>query len=185
MARFLSTEWFEQLDEDRALPSPTTPGPVSGPGDQKGVRLAGPELDSTGLAGPGLAVPELDSTDQAYSYAAAKSSPEQRGSRSGAPLAPIALEILVTDAPGGEVRYQIVVEGARVRARWRREELGAADVRFTTDYGTISGIAAGRLAAVDALAKGTARVSGNTALLARFSAAVDLVPAPVRASTTF
>lgn len=106
------------------------------------------------------------------------------GGRAGQ-SAPFAVEIVVTDAPEGEVRYQIVVEGARAGARWRREDLGLADVRFTTDYATISGIASGRLAVVEALAQGKARVSGNTAFLARFTSAVDLVPASVRARTTY
>lgn len=101
------------------------------------------------------------------------------------PTAAVSLEIVVPDGPEGEVRYQVVVEGESAGARWRRDDLGDADVRFVTDYATICGIASGRLAAVEALAQGRARVSGNTARLAGFAAPVDLVPASLRASTTF
>ena len=124
VARFLSAEWFEQLEEAR----PGEPAPA----------------------------------------------------RAG-----ISLEIVVTDAPEGEVRYQVVVEGESAGARWRREDLGRADVRFITDYATISGIASGALAAVEALAQGRARVSGNTAVLVGFPGPVDLVPSSLRASTTY
>lgn len=99
--------------------------------------------------------------------------------------APVALEIVVTGSPEGAVRYQVVVEGGSVRTHWRPEEFEAPDVRFTCDYATISAIAQGRLAAIEALAQGRARVWGNTTAVSALPAAIDLVPAGLRAGTSY
>jgi hypothetical protein len=97
---------------------------------------------------------------------------------------PVAVEIVVTASPEGEVRYQVVVEGGSVRTYWRPGELEAPDVRFTCDYATISAIAQGRLAAVEALAQGRVRVWGGTTAVAALPA-VELVPAALRARTSY
>jgi hypothetical protein len=129
VARFLSGEWFAEMDRCRAA--------------------------ATG-AGP---------------------------STTGAPS--LALEVVVTAAPEGEVRYQVVVEGANAGVRWRREDLVPPGVRFTADFATLSGVAQGRITAVEALARGSARVSGDTALLARIPVLPDFLPPALRAGTTY
>jgi hypothetical protein len=131
VARFLSTEWFEEVSRHGP------PGPLLG---------AGPVVDGRGR---------------------------------------IALEVVVTGVPEGEVRYQVVVEGASAGVRWRREDLVVPGVRFTADFATLAGLAQGRMTAVEALSGGGARVGGDTALLAQLPALADLVPPAVRAGTTF
>ena len=105
----------------------------------------------------------------------------------GTPVPPgaVTIEVVVTGPPEGDVRYQVVVSADGAGARWRVQDLAPAQVRFTTDYGTASAIADGRLAAVDALAQGRARVSGNAAALGALAQLPDLVPAALRATTTF
>src|SRR5487761_1341833 len=76
-----------------------------------------------------------------------------------APAGAVNVEIVVTGAPEGELRYQVVVEGSSVGARWRQEQFLVPDVRFSCDYPTISAIGQGRLDAVQALAQGLARVA--------------------------
>jgi hypothetical protein len=52
----------------------------------------------------------------------------------------------------------------------------------------MAGIASGQISALDAMSSGRARITGNTADLSAHQAvleALDLVPPPVRASTSF
>lgn len=99
----------------------------------------------------------------------------------------LVVEQVVTGTPDGEVRYRVSAGpgGARVE---RVSAAGEADLTFTTDYATASAIAEGKMSAEAALVQGLVRVAGglrdltNHADLLRF---VDLVPASVRASTTF
>jgi putative sterol carrier protein len=98
----------------------------------------------------------------------------------------LVVEIAVSDAPEGEVRYQLVVKGDLARAvggaPW------TAQARISSDYATFSGIASGRLSAYEALASGRAKFSGNTSVLpalAQALAGADIVPAELRASTTY
>ena len=131
MARFLSGDWFEEVDRQ------VMPGPAPAPGRPAVANL------------------------------------------------PVAIEVVVTGGPEGEVRYQVVVEGAGARVRWRREDLVEPGVRFTADFATLSGIAQGWMSAVEALANGNARVAGDTALLARIPGFAELLSPALRAGTTF
>jgi hypothetical protein len=105
----------------------------------------------------------------------------------------LVIEVLVTGAPDdpddpeATVAYQVALQGNDVRALppvpGRQPQ-----VRFTTDYATAAGVASGHLSAYDALLGGRTRVSGEAALLVSrqpMLAGRDLVPAPLRASTTF
>jgi putative sterol carrier protein len=98
----------------------------------------------------------------------------------------LVVEVAVSGAPEGEVRYELVLEGDRARAvagtAW------PSQARISSDYATFSGIASGRLSAFDALSSGRAKISGETSAisaLAQALAGVDLVPAALRASTTY
>ncbi len=90
--------------------------------------------------------------------------------------------------PDGEVRYQVAVTGHRGVVRHGPDAGRRAQVVLHADYGTMAGIASGRLSAIDAMSSGQARITGNTAALSAHQAvleALDLVPPSVRASTTF
>jgi len=126
MARFLSPEWFTELDAAQAAP----PEPAKGD--------------------------------------------------------PCVLEQVVTATPQGEVRYQLVVSGGAVR--FHAPSSLAATVTFTSDYPTASAIARGELSTQAALLDGRVRVSGNLSGIAdalRQVSGLDLVPASVRAATTY
>jgi hypothetical protein len=100
----------------------------------------------------------------------------------------VVIEIVVSEAPQGEVRYQVVVEQGRPTilapglSRW------PSHVTLTTDYVTLSSMASGEVAPIDVLAAGKARISGDTGALsahAQVLAGLDLLPEPVRSRTTF
>jgi putative sterol carrier protein len=99
----------------------------------------------------------------------------------------LVVEVAVADAPEGEVRYQLVVEGGRVRAVAPGEATWPAGLSLSSDYATLSEVASGRLAAFEALAGGRAKISGDTSALssAQSLAGVELVPPALRAATTF
>jgi len=100
----------------------------------------------------------------------------------------LVVEISVTGAPQGDVRYQVVVEGERAWVVPPGAEFKPPQVELRSDYATMTGIAAGRLSVIEALSLGRARVSGYTAALAGdgwFLTGLDLLPAVVRARTTF
>jgi hypothetical protein len=106
------------------------------------------------------------------------------------PAAPgrLVVGISVTGAPQGEVRYQVVVDGAQARVLPPGARFLPAQVELSSDYVTMAGIASGELPAIDALSLGRARVSGDTAALSSGRASLaglDLVPPAVRARTTF
>jgi putative sterol carrier protein len=91
-------------------------------------------------------------------------------------------------APDGEVRYQVAVKGPQAVVLSRRDAWRTAQVVLKADYATMAGIASGRLSALDAMASGQARITGNTAALSAHQAvleALDLVPPSIRASTSF
>ncbi len=128
MVRFLSPEWFEQLEAAQAVGTPT-----SLPGQ-------------------------------------------------------LVLEVLVRDAPEGEVRYQVVVYDGSAVVLGPPRALLTAQVRLESDYATLSGIASGSLTPVDALSSGRARFSGDAAALnggGRRLGTFDLLPPAVRSGTSF
>ena len=110
--------------------------------------------------------------------------------------AAVTVEQVVTGAPGGDVRYRIVIDGTGGRAE--RIVDGAddgdgadgarIDVRLTTDYSTAVAIARGAENAQIALARGRLRLGGDVQALTRFAAALGEISdatAALRAETTF
>jgi hypothetical protein len=98
------------------------------------------------------------------------------------------VDVVVSGAPEGEVRYQLVVEGERPRILSHEASFRPAQVELSSDYATMVGIASGRLSTIDALSAGRARFSGDIGRLSSQQPAlgrVDLLPPPVRATTTF
>ena len=67
------------------------------------------------------------------------------------------VEIVVAEAPEGEVRYQVVVEGTRVLVLSPRAVPRAAQVWLSSDYATMAAVASGELSALEALSAGRAR----------------------------
>jgi len=99
---------------------------------------------------------------------------------------PCVLEQVVTATPLGEVRYQLVVSGEAVR--FEGGSTREPTVTFTSDYGTAAAIARGELSTQAALLDGRLRVSGNLSGISdalRQVSGLDLVPASVRAATTY
>ena len=102
-------------------------------------------------------------------------------------LPELVIELMVTGTPEGNLRHQVALDG-EARVMPPSVPPGPAQVRFISDYGTVSAIAAGQLSTYDALLAGRARVSGSTAVLAAYQsrlAGLDLLPAAARAATTF
>jgi len=100
----------------------------------------------------------------------------------------LVIQISVTGAPEGELRYQVVVEGTQTRVLPPGAVFWPAQVQMSSDYATMAGIAEGKLPAIEALSLGRARVSGDTSALSTDGpslAGLDLVPPAVRARTTF
>ena len=100
----------------------------------------------------------------------------------------LVIEIEVMGAPEGEVRYQVVLEGEQIRAVAPGRASWPAQVKLSSDYPTMAGIASGRLSPLEALSLGRARVSGDMSLLSAHSgrlAGLDLLPPALRATTTF
>jgi hypothetical protein len=104
----------------------------------------------------------------------------------GASQPDLVVEVAVSGAPEGEVRYYLVVEGERARAV--RSTTWPAQVRISAGYNTLCAIASGRLPALEALASGLAKFSGSTSAISSLAQAVagaDLLPPALRASTTY
>jgi hypothetical protein len=97
----------------------------------------------------------------------------------------LVLEQRVTGTPEGTVSYQVIIAGGR--ATISPGNRAGADMTFTSDYATASGIAAGRLSLERAMADGRLRIAGNLARLQESQ--VDLVGvdamAGVRGRTCF
>lgn len=106
----------------------------------------------------------------------------------GAPAGQLVVEVLVADAPGGAVRYQVVLDDGHGLVLGPTQAERAAQVRLDSDYATLAGLASGSMSALEALSTGGARLSGDIAALngaGRRLGALDLVPAALRASTSF
>lgn len=100
----------------------------------------------------------------------------------------LVLEISLTGAPEGEVRYQVVLDDGEAWVLPPERADRCAHVHFSSDYATVAAIAAGQLSAVDALAGGLARVAGDISALSALAvspASSQLVPASLRAGTTY
>jgi alkyl sulfatase BDS1-like metallo-beta-lactamase superfamily hydrolase len=94
----------------------------------------------------------------------------------------------VAQAPAGEVRYQVAVKGTKAVVLTGPAASQTAQVVLSADYATMTGIASGRISALDAMSSSRARITGNTAALSAHQSvleALDLVPSLVRASTSF
>jgi hypothetical protein len=103
----------------------------------------------------------------------------QPGDRPG-----LTVQQVVTGGPEGEVRYHVHVTDAQ--ATVHPGEAGQPDVTFTEDYGTAAAVARGELTMQAGLLDGRIRVGGNLGSLGRQElSTLDLVPAAVRAATTF
>lgn len=98
----------------------------------------------------------------------------------------LVVDVVVTGSPEGEVRYQLVVEGARASAVAPGGAAWPAQLRLVSDYATMAEVASGRISAFDALAAGRAKISGDTSLLSSVElAGLDILPPALRAATTF
>jgi hypothetical protein len=103
----------------------------------------------------------------------------------------LVIGVVVTSAPGapaGELRYQVAVKGPKAVVLTGPAARLTVQVVLSADYATMSGIAGGRMSALDAMSSGQARITGNTAALSAHQSvleALDLVPPSVRASTSF
>lgn len=100
----------------------------------------------------------------------------------------LVVEVIASGAPEGEVRYQLVMELNGPKLVSRREDFRQPHVELRAGYTTLAGIASGELSAIDALSAGLARVSGDIAALSVNQSGIggwDLLPAAVRATTTF
>lgn len=98
----------------------------------------------------------------------------------------LTIEQVVTDGPGGTVRWHVAIDHGRVELA--EGPAPAPDLRFTTTYATAAAIASGELAAQRAFAEGRLRVGGDLSLLVahhRTLASLDDALAPVRAETEF
>lgn len=98
----------------------------------------------------------------------------------------LVLEHVVTLTPTGTVTWHVTVDHGAVSLD--AGPAPAADLRFTTTYGTAAQIAAGALGAQRAFAEGRLRVGGDLSLLVahqRTLAGVDDALAAVRAETTY
>jgi hypothetical protein len=119
----------------------------------------------------------------------------QSGAAAGSPVEGHQLDLVVgiavpgaPDVLGGEVRYQVVVNGPGAAVLTGPDAGRTAHVLLNADYATVAGIASGRISVLDAISSGRARITGNTAALPAHQSALealDLVPPLVRASTSF
>jgi hypothetical protein len=104
----------------------------------------------------------------------------------GAAAVSIEVEQVVRDAPGGEIRYHLRLEGGR--ARVHRGPAASPHLRLIADYDVAARIQRGELNAQEALAAGRLKVQGQFAHLLRADEALrslEDVFAAVRASTTY
>jgi putative sterol carrier protein len=100
----------------------------------------------------------------------------------------LVVEVAVSGAPGGDVRYQVVVRGEHAEVVSEEAAFLPAQVEMKSDYMTMAGIASGQVSPIDALSAGQARVSGDVGALSSNQPTLlglDMVPATTRASTTF
>jgi hypothetical protein len=100
----------------------------------------------------------------------------------------LVVDIEVQGAPGGEVRYQVVVGGGRAEVRRPGAPRRPPGARLMTDYATLAGMVSGELQPEEVLAGGRARVGGDVRVLMAVGergGLVDLLPASLRAGTTF
>jgi hypothetical protein len=96
------------------------------------------------------------------------------------------VEQVVRDAPGGEVRYHLRLEGGR--ARIRRGPADAPDLRLFAGYDIAARLQRGELSAQRALAAGDLKVQGRLQRLVQAGDALQALEdlfAPVRADTTY
>ncbi len=73
------------------------------------------------------------------------------------------VEVAVSGAPGGDVRYQVVVRGERATVVAREGAFRPAQVQMKSDYATMAGIACGKLSTIDVLSAGRAGFPGTSA----------------------
>lgn len=98
----------------------------------------------------------------------------------------LTIEQVVRDAPGGEIRYHLVIDGRRARIRPGRPD--AADLRLFAGYDCAARLQRGEISAQEALASGDLKVQGRPQRLVRAAAALRALEdlfAPVRAATTY
>jgi hypothetical protein len=96
------------------------------------------------------------------------------------------VEQIVRDAPDGEVRYHLRLEGGR--ARIQRGAADAPDLRLYSDYDTAVLLQRGEINAQDALTAGRLKVQGRLEALQHASDALRALHdifTSVRAGTTF
>jgi putative sterol carrier protein len=98
----------------------------------------------------------------------------------------LTVEQVVRDAPGGEARYHLHLEGREVRVR--RGPAEAPDLRLFTDYDVAVRLQQGEINAQDALTTGRLKLQGRFERLLHASDALHALEdlfAPVRAATTY
>jgi putative sterol carrier protein len=98
----------------------------------------------------------------------------------------VTIEQIVRDAPGGECRYHLRIEGGR--ARVLPGPSTTPDLRLFADYDVAARIQRGELNAQQALAAGRLKIQGEFARLVRADEvlrALEDLFAPVRAATTY
>ncbi|MDQ6840761.1 MAG: SCP2 sterol-binding domain-containing protein [Actinomycetota bacterium] len=108
-----------------------------------------------------------------------------RDNEPAADPAGVVLQQVVTGAPDGEVRYQVIIGDGRATIHMGSPT--EADMTFTSDYDTAAAVASGALSTETALSEGRIRVSGDLNCIDRHSEAfAGLDPmASVRAATRF
>jgi hypothetical protein len=98
----------------------------------------------------------------------------------------LTIEQVVRAAPGGDVRYHIVIDRGAVRV-----QSGAAatpDLTFITEYGSACALASGRANVQEELVRGRFKVTGRIDRVAAHESALDALDdvfATVRASTSY
>jgi hypothetical protein len=98
----------------------------------------------------------------------------------------ITVEQVVRDAPDGEVRYHLRLEGGRARVHHGAAE--APELRLYSDYDIAVRIQRGEINAQDALTAGRLKVQGRLETLLHASDAIRALQdlfTPLRAVTTF
>jgi putative sterol carrier protein len=98
----------------------------------------------------------------------------------------LTVEQVVRDAPDGEARYHLRLEGGH--ARVHRGPAEAPDVRLFTDYDAAVRLQRGEITAQEALAAGRLKVQGQFHRLREASdslATLEDLFGPVRAETTY
>jgi hypothetical protein len=98
----------------------------------------------------------------------------------------VTVEQVVRDAPEGEVRYHLRLEGGR--ARVHRGAAEAPDLRLSSDYDVAVRIHQGEINAQDALTEGRLKVQGRFEALLHANNALQALQdlfAPVRVTTSY